>query len=296
MKEFLHFRVHGGAADDDFLEPATQRIYQFLADLPVYLSVQQRNAERPFHGLFVDNRLNDILVYLFNHKGDGYNQIGFYFFKCLHQDFGRRHFAQQRDMSAHSRSGQEVESATVSMCQRQEREHFITFLQQFGTDAESYVACQVVSGQHNAFAETRRTRSIVQQHYFVIGKVGISHIFPCETIRIGFFHFIAQMFEETLDSLSVTLIQAAEIIEREYSAQAGKPFFFQMLPNGIAGKEEYRFGMINDVMYIIGVEILQDRNYDTAISDNRHISDAPAGIILADNRYLIAAAQAAMLE
>ena len=65
------------------------------------------------------------------------------------------------------------------------------------------------------------------------------------------------MLEETLDSLSVTLIQAAEIVEREYSAQAGKPFFFQMLPNGIAGKEEYRFGMINDVMYIIGVEILQ---------------------------------------
>ena len=54
--------------------------------------------------------------------------------------------------------------------------------------------------------------------------------------------------------------------------------------------------MIDDVMYIIGVEILQNRNHDAAIGDNRHISDAPTGIILADNRYLIAAAQAAILE
>ena len=104
------------------------------------------------------------------------------------------------------------------------------------------------------------------------------------------------MFEETLDSLSVTLVQTAKIVEREHTAQSGKPFFFQMLPDGITGEEEYRFGMIDDVMYIIGVEILQNRNHDAAIGDNRHISDAPTGIILADNRYLIAAAQAAILE
>ncbi len=56
-------------------------------------------------------------------------------------------------------------------------------------------------------------------------------------------------------------------------------------------------GMVDDVMYIIGVEILQNRNHDAAaIGDNRHISDAPTGIILADNRYFVAAAQAAMLE
>lgn len=159
-------------------------------------------------------------------------------------------------MSAHGSSGQKVESATVGMCQRKEREDFITFLQQSGTYAESYVTCQIVSGQHNAFAEPCRTRGVVQQHYFIIGEVCIRHIFFCKTVGVGFFHFIVQMFEETLNGFSVALVQAAEVVEREHAAQSGKPLFLQMLPNGIAGEEEYRFGMVNDVVHIVGVEIL----------------------------------------
>ena len=65
VEELFHFRVHCGSSDNHFFEPAAQCVHQFLADLSVYLSVQQRDAEGPFHGLFVDDGLNDILVYLF---------------------------------------------------------------------------------------------------------------------------------------------------------------------------------------------------------------------------------------
>ena len=41
VEEFFHFRVHGCASYDDFLETSAQCVNQFLADLPVYLSVEQ---------------------------------------------------------------------------------------------------------------------------------------------------------------------------------------------------------------------------------------------------------------
>jgi len=50
------------------------------------------------------------------------------------------------------------------------------------------------------------------------------------------------------------------------------------------------------MMDIIGVEVLQNGDYDTAVGDGGHIGDAPAGIVLADDGYLVAAAQLAVLE
>lgn len=75
-----------------------------------------------------------------------------------------------------------------------------------------------------------------------------------------------------------------------------EPFFFQMFPNAVAGEKEDRFRMVDDVVHIIGIEILQDGHYDAAVGDGGHICNAPAGVVFADNRYFVAAAQAAMLE
>ena len=296
MEEFFHFRVHGCASYDDFLETSAQCVNQFLADLPVYLSVEQGNAERPFHGLFVDDGLYDILVYLFNDKGDGDNQVGFHFLESFHQNLWGRHFSQQCDVCADGRGGKEIECAAVCMCQRQEREHFVPFLQQLGTYAEGDVAGQVVSRQHDALTESGGARGIIQQHDLVVGKVRVNDVFLTESVRVGRFHFIAQMLEETLDGFAVPLIQTAEVAQREHTANSGKPFFFQMFPNGIAGEEERRFGVVYDMMDIIGVEVLQNGDYDTAVGDGGHIGDAPAGIVLADDGYLVAAAQLAVLE
>ena len=92
VEEFFHFRVHGCASYDDFLETSAQCVNQFLADLPVYLSVEQGNAERPFHGLFVDDGLYDILVYLFNDKGTVIIRLGFTSSKAFIRIFGEGTF------------------------------------------------------------------------------------------------------------------------------------------------------------------------------------------------------------
>ena len=107
-----------------------------------------------------------------------------------------------------------------------------------GLPAEGDVAGQVVSRQHDALTESGGARGIIQQHDLVVGKVRVNDIFLTEPVRVGRFHLIAQMLEETLDGFAVPLIQTAEVAQREYTAKSSKPFFFQMFPNGIAGEEE----------------------------------------------------------
>ena len=85
------------------------------------------------------------------------------------------------------------------------------FLQQLGTYAEGDVAGQVVSRQHDALTESGGARGIIQQHDLVVGKVRVNDVFLAEPVRVGRFHFIAQMLEETLDGFAVPLIQTAEV-------------------------------------------------------------------------------------
>ena len=106
---------------------------------------------------------------------------------------------------------QKVECATVGMGKRKERKYFISLFEQFGTNAESDVAGKVVAGQHDSFAETGSTGSIVQEHYFIVGEGSVLHIFAGKSFRITGMHLFIGILQKLLYCLSVTLIQATEV-------------------------------------------------------------------------------------
>lgn len=54
--------------------------------------------------------------------------------------------------------------------------------------------------------------------------------------------------------------------------------------------------MVYDVVDVVGVEVLKDRNHNAAVGDGGHVGNAPAGIILSDDGNFVAPAQAAMFE
>ena len=137
-------------------------------------------------------------------------------------------------MRTHGSGCQEIESTTVGMCQRQEREYLVSFLQQSGTDAESDISRKIVSRQHDAFAGG--------------GQCGVFDVFPAEAFRIIFVHLLIDMFKEPIDGFAIALVQAAEVGKGKHGTQSGKTFFFQVFPNGIAGEEEYGFGVVDDVV------------------------------------------------
>ena len=127
MEKLFYFRVHSGSADNNFLEASSKGINQLLANLSVYLAVEKRDAQRPFHAFLADDGLDYIFIDLLDDKRYCDNQVGFDLFESFHYDFWGGNFAKQSYVRANCRSGQKVESTSVSMGKWEEREHFITF-------------------------------------------------------------------------------------------------------------------------------------------------------------------------
>ena len=54
--------------------------------------------------------------------------------------------------------------------------------------------------------------------------------------------------------------------------------------------------MVDDMMYVVWVEVLQDRDNDCAIGDDGHVGDTPAGVVLANQGHFIATSYLAFLK
>ena len=99
-----------------------------------------------------------------------------------------------------------------------------------------------------------------------------------------------------MDTLAIALVQAAKIRQGEYAAYFLDLILLQRVPNAIAYEKENRFRVVDDMMYVIRIEVLQDRYDNRAICYNRHIHHAPVGGVLTDQGDLIAAAYLAFLK
>ena len=58
--------------------------------LPIDLSVEQRNAECPFHSLFIYDRLNDILIDFLDNEWHGNNPVSYTHLECGRKCFDRQ--------------------------------------------------------------------------------------------------------------------------------------------------------------------------------------------------------------
>ena len=141
------------------------------------------------------------------------------------------------------------------MSQRQETQLSFASEQDIERTGIRHIASQIVSRQHYSFTEAGRTGSIIQQDYFIIVQISVSDIFTGEPIRIFFRKPAIEFFQELLNILSVTLMQTSEVRQWEYASDFTDFLFFQSIPNPVTHKQKDRFGMIDDMMHIIRIEI-----------------------------------------
>ena len=91
-------------------------------------------------------------------------------------------------------------------------------------------------------------------------------------------------------------MQATEIGKREYTAYLFYLILFQWIPDTVADEQEDRFGMIDNMMYVVRIEILQDGDYDCTIRNSRHIDNTPAGTVFTDQSDFISPAYLTFLK
>ena len=188
---------------------------------------------------------------------------------------------------------QQIKGATVRMGQGEEAELLVAPVHEVERHGVRYVPGQVIARQHHAFAETRRAGGIVQDGYLLVAAPGIPDVVPRESLRICLLHLLVQPLRRRPCPHAISLIEAAEVAQRKGRAQPWEPLLVDALPRAVAHEEELRVGVIKNMLNIVRIEILEDRDEHRPVCNDRQVSDAPARRVFPHERHLLALPDAA---
>ena len=167
---------------------------------------------------------------------------------------------------------------------------------QFRLHTETGIPCQIISGKHHAFAESRRTRSVIDKTYLIVAQLGIFYIITGKTVGISFFEMLVDISKILHNIFPISLVEAAIIVEGNNTPHLIEFLHLDMLPRQTAGKKQHGIGMVYDVVHIIGIEILQNRNNNRPISNRSEKRHHPTRSIPPDKSDFVAPTYLAMLQ
>lgn len=296
VQKLLDLTIDGSTTHNHLFEAAAEGIDQFLAHLPVDTGVENGNIQSPTHGRLVEQGLYLFLVNLLENQRHANNEIGPHLLERLQQDFGRRNLTQQRDVRTHGQRREQVEGTPVGMGQRQERDALAPLVVQVRTHAEHHIARQVVAREHHPFAETRGSRGVVDQYHLVVVEVGIADVRPAEAVGIGIFEPALHVAQAPGYLFAVALYEAREVLQRNGGTHLGQLLHLDILPDVFAHKEHHRVGVVDNVVYIVRIELLQNGYQYGAIGNRSHEGDAPVGGVFPHESDFVAPSDLAMAE
>ena len=95
---------------------------------------------------------------------------------------------------------------------------------------------------------------------------------------------------------SLLFVDTVVVGEREGGLYQVEFLFVDDVPEGVSQKEELRFGVLDDVVHVVGGEVLEHGYDDCAVGDGCQIGYHPAGVVSSYQRYLVSFLYAAFLE
>lgn len=93
------------------------------------------------------------------------------------------------------------------------------------------------------------------------------------------------------ESIHQTLVAAddrCKVCQKYNSHQARHEVFVQVFPCLVAHEEQLGFGVVDDVVDVVGLEFVQNRYDDSPISDGSQERDSPMGTVAAADGNLVA--------
>ena len=124
----------------------------------------------------------------------------------------------------------------------------------------------------------------------MVGDVLLAEIlgifFAEELVQVlaGIVHFLAAGDED------------GEVGHQEDAFQQGHGVFVQVFPNHVAHKEQLGFGVVHDVVYVVGLEFMQNGYDDCSIGQGGEECHAPVRAVASADGYLVSFPDAAGLK
>ncbi len=198
---------------------------------------------------------------------------------------------------------QKVERTAVGMRQRQERQRAAAAVEILvsrkgivDAECEQDVARQVIDRQHDAFRRACRARGIVQQADRIVRNIGVFDILAAEAAGIGL-AIVAHDIRHILGQrVAVALVDHMVVRKRKYGIHMRNLLLLDIVPEVIAQKEQLALRVVDDMYHVVGREVLQYGHYNGTVGYRCNVGYAPARIVAAYKRNLVAALYVGLAE
>ena len=160
---------------------------------------------------------------------------------------------------------------------------------------ETRVAPEAAVGQHDAFGVSRGAGGVVKDGHLV----GLLDVHMQAVGREeGGVTFGEVRFEALAEAVNarVATEDHAPVLQEEGGREVGHGVGRELLPAGGGGQQDFRLGVADDVMHILGMEVVEDGRSHGAIGKDAEEGDDPARGVTSDEGYAIALTYAGMFE
>ncbi len=150
-----------------------------------------------------------------------------------------------------------VDCHSVEVCEREHIDYAVAWLKEMEmVEAEAYVAPQAAVREHDALGCAGGAGSVVYQSEFAGRFTDISNVFRLEVVR----EFLAEKRVDVVSGLR-ELFAAREghphLRDEERAHEGRKQAFVEVFPDGLVHEKELGVGMVDEVVYHVGLELMQ---------------------------------------
>ena len=97
-----------------------------------------------------------------------------------------------------------------------------------------------------------------------------------------------------VEQMLQTCHRQRKIVQQHHTVEVGHLLCIEVFPHHIAHKQHARFGVIHNTMYIVGLELVQDRHCHGAVGQCSQKSHTPMRTVAAAQSHFVALFQTAL--
>ena len=296
MQELFDLLIDGRATDDDLGEVATEGCAEGLADASIDEATDAGQAAQEACRGFVDLREDACADDLFDDQGHGDDESRADGGEGVDDHLGVGHARQEVDVATLVDAIHNLEGQAIHVGHGEHADEVIAGLdeaQMVGREAR--VAPEAAVGQHDAFGVSRGAGGVVKDGHLV-------RLFDVHMQAVGreeggvtFGEVRFEAFAEAVNA-RVATEDHAPVLQEEGGREVGHGVGRELLPAGGGGQQDFRLGVADDVMHILGMEVVEDGRSHGTIGKDAEEGDDPARGVASDEGYAIALTYAGMFE
>ena len=298
LQEVLHFAVEGCAADDDFVEAAAEGLYQALADFVEDAVADERELQQDLHARRLEFGEHVLLDDLFNDERNGDDDGRLDVGKGLHHDFRRGDAGEVIDVAPVEELEDEFEGHAVHVGHGEHGNDAVAALHLLAEhfDGELVVGPDGAVGNHDTLGVGRGAAGVVDEGKVVgCGVVGVVDEFLAEEFGVLFSEELVEAlagFGELFGARNEERVvgDAHDAFEVRHGIGV------ELGPDHIAGKEDFRFGVVHNVVNLGGLELVEDGYGHCAVAEDSHEGCGPVGAVASAKGDAVAALDTRVFE